>query len=52
MAQMTEMKVTDEKPPGTPLEVDDVKSTTGESVANGAPAAPMAGQLTDLGQRR
>ena len=50
MAQMTEMKVTDEKPPGTPLEVDDVKSTTGESVANGAPAAPMAGQLTDLGQ--
>jgi phosphate transport system ATP-binding protein len=50
MAQMTEMKVTDEKPPGTPLEVDDVKSTTGESVANGAPAVPMAGQLTDLGQ--
>jgi hypothetical protein len=50
MAQMTEMKVTNEKPPGTPLEVDDVKSTIGESAANGAPAAPIAEQLTDLGE--
>jgi phosphate transport system ATP-binding protein len=50
MVQMTETNVTDEQPPGAPVDADTARAPVAESVDNGAAGAPAVEQLTDLGE--
>jgi phosphate transport system ATP-binding protein len=50
MVQMTETNVTDEQPPGAPVDADTARVPVAESVDNGAAGAPAVEQLTDLGE--